>query len=128
MTSVYSDAGGYAIIKSAYLTHAASIADIDSKGYLLYDNVNNKLYLRSAGSSAYIGGYAPGTAKILDNGILKLYCADTTVTRVGNTLTVNWSMAIESTFTATSCNAYMQVSNQLGKSDTWEKMGAFTLN
>lgn len=128
LTSVYSDAGGYANLKNAYLAPVTSIADINSKGYFLYDSINNKLYLRSAGASTFIGGYAPGTAMVLDNGIYKLYCADTTVTRLGNNLTVNWSLAIESTFTAASCNAYMQITNQFSKSDPWEQMGAFTLN
>lgn len=128
LSSEYSDAGGYANLKNLYLAPAASIADINSKGYFLYDSVNNKLFVRSAGSSSFLGGFAPGSSNVIDNGVIKLYCADTTISRVGNSITVNWSVSFDSAYPEASCNAYMMVTNQIGKSDPWKQMGAFTLN
>ncbi|MHB1458705.1 MAG: hypothetical protein ACYC0V_17490, partial [Armatimonadota bacterium] len=128
LTSEYSDVGGYANLKNLYLSPSTSVADISNKGYFLYDSLTNKLFVRGAGVSTFFGGYAPGSANVIDNGLMKLYCADTTISRVGNMITVNWSISINIEYPTASCNMYIQATNQIGKSDAWEQFGAFTLD
>jgi hypothetical protein len=97
-------------------------------GYLYYDPVKNKLYLRKTNEAVMIGGYAPGSANVIDNGSVILYCANTTVQKSGNDMTINWSTALKTYFAGNTCKASMQVTNKTGYSDPFEQMGLFSVN
>ena len=127
ISSVYSDPAGYANIRSCYMMMNTG-ATTSGAGYLFYDPVKNKLYLRETGSSTIKGGYAPGSANIIDNGSIVLNCADTTVNKVGNNITINWNIALKTYFAGNPCTASMQVTNKTGQSDPWEQMGLFSVN
>ena len=127
ISSVYSDPAGYANIRSCYMMMNTG-ATTSGAGYLFYDPVKNKLYLRETGSSTLKGGYAPGSANIIDNGSIVLNCADTTVNKVGNNITINWNIALKTYFAGNPCTASMQVTNKTGQSDPWEQMGSFSVN
>lgn len=124
ISSVFSDPAGFNNIKSCYMAVNTGITT-SGAGYFFYDAVKNKLYLRSTGSAAMIGGFAPGSAHVIDNGSIILYCADTTINKSGNELTVNWSIALKSYFTGSPCTIMMQITNKTGQSDPWELMGIF---
>ena len=127
LASEYSDMAGNANLANVYLSFATT-AGVNTYGYCLYDSIGNKLYLLNPISGTLIGGFRLGTANVIDNGYIRLYCADTTITRVGNSLTVNWSVELNSAISDTNLNAYMQCKNQYVKVDPWEQMGAFGLN
>ncbi|MHB1459429.1 MAG: hypothetical protein ACYC0V_21160, partial [Armatimonadota bacterium] len=126
LTSEYSDAAGYLNIKSCYLMMNSGVTTTGA-GYAFYDAVKNKLYLRQTGSSTMIGGFAPGSPNVINNGCITLYCADTSVQKSGNDITINWSIALKPYFTGSTCVASMQVTNKTGQVDPWEQMGSYSI-
>lgn len=127
LSSVYSDSAGYSNIKSCYLMINPG-SSTTGTGYFFYDAVKNKLYLRRPYDSTLIGGFAPGSANIIDNGCISLYCADTTIQKDGKNVTINWSVALSSYFDGSPCTASMQVTNKTGYSDSMEQMGSFSVD
>ncbi len=122
-TSVYQDQNGYADIKRAYLLISDSLDY--SKGVLLfYDAQGNRVYLYNP-SSGLGTGYAPGSDVTLVNGQCFFYIKDTTVSRSGNELTVNWKVALRSEFLSRSLNGYAYVKDGLGLTAGWDRMGIF---
>lgn len=124
LTSVYSDASGYVNIKECSLMMNKG-ATTTGAGYFFYDAVNNLLYLRNIADDAMIGGYEPGSADVIDNGNIILYCADTTIENDGNDMTINWSIALKPYFDGSTCTASMQVTNISELTDPMEQMGTF---
>ena len=59
-----------------------------------YLKTTNKLYLYNG--STYIGGFTPGSNNVIDTPYGKLYCAQTTVSSLGNYLIVSWSLSFKS--------------------------------
>ena len=127
LTSIYADPAGYGNIKSCYLMLNTGTTT-SGAGYLFYDSVKNKLYLRKTNEAVMLGGFAPGSANVIDNGSIILYCADTTTQRLNNNLVINWSIALKPYFIGNPCKASMQVTNKTGYSDPWEQMGLFSVN
>ncbi|MHB1459372.1 MAG: TolB family protein, partial [Armatimonadota bacterium] len=125
LTSVYTDHLGADNIKTCYLLINTSLSN--SAGYLFYNAVKNKLYLRPSDSTTLIGGYTPGKTQVIDNGFIILNCRTTTIQKVGNTLTINWNVTFKSNFTGSLCNAWMRVTNKAGLVDTWKQMGSFSM-
>jgi len=114
--SVYHDADGYSDIEQCYLLFNTDISGTNA-AYLLYDRVANKLYLRNNANSAWLGGYAPGSANIIENSQCKLYCAETTKSSLGNDLTINWRIEFkqplaDKTSLSTPIKAWMYVSDK----------------
>ncbi len=56
----------------------------------VYNRPQNVLYLRNDDGSAWLGGYAPGSAHSISNSQGTIDCASTSVTVQDNDLTVNW--------------------------------------
>ncbi|MHB1458707.1 MAG: TolB family protein, partial [Armatimonadota bacterium] len=125
-TSTYTDSNGYVNIKSCYLMLNRGAAAFGA-GYAFYDCVKNKLYLRKPNESVMLGGFAPGSMNIIDNGCIVLDCANTTIFRNGSTLMINWSVILKSYFEGDKCAAMLQVTNKTGQADTWEQMGDFAV-
>lgn len=88
-TSTYLDTNSYQDIMNAYL----QIGDI--RCYALYYQDKNLLYLRKADNSGWMGGFAPGSKNIIDNGIVTLNCSSITASGVGDTLTVKWNITFK---------------------------------
>ena len=124
LASLYTDPAGYSDIKNCSLMINTG-ATTTGAGYFFYDAVNNLLYLRSTADDAFIGGYEPGSANVIYNGNIILYCADTTVDKIGNDMTVNWSIALGSFFAGNTCTAFMQVISISDIGDPMEQMGVF---
>ena len=124
LISVYWDAAGYNNIRSCYLMFNTGTTT-SGAGYFFYDPVRNKLYLRMPDESTMIGGYAPGSANVINNGKIVLYCANTSVEKTGNSLTIKWCIALKSYFNGNTCTASMQVTSKTGLSDQVEQMGFY---
>ena len=94
--------------------------------YGYYSQNTNKLYLRNDANTAWLGGYSPGSSYIIENSYAKLYCAQTTVSGSGNTLTVNWSIVFKSPFTGAK-NTYLYVRDDANGYQDWLKKGIWTV-
>ena len=66
--------------------------------YGYYNQNSNKLYLRDDANTAWLGGFSPASANIIENSYTKLDCSQTTVSGSGTTLTVKWRITFKSTF------------------------------
>ena len=124
LSSTYTDLIGYEFMKRCYLMMNTG-STVTGAGYIFYDAPTNKLYMRKTDDTGNIGGYAPGSAHVVDNGAIILYCADTTIQNNGNDMTVNWSIGLKPYFTGNTCTASMQVTNKANLTDPMEQMGSF---
>jgi CSLREA domain-containing protein len=99
----------------------------DSALWAYFDPVKNKLYLRNNANTAWLGGYAPGTAAVVSDpaGRGSLNCAETSVSSSGNTLAVNWSLTPKSGWNGTVQNLYLYSRDKEGLEDGWDLMGAW---
>lgn len=93
--------------------------------YAYYSQSANKLYLRNDENTTWLGGYAPGSSYVIENSYAKVYCAATSVSGSGTTLTVNWLVALRTPFTGTK-NTYLQVTDGLSSSN-WKQKGTWTI-
>ena len=59
---------------------------------VIYNVEANRLYLKADDNVGLLGGFAPGSANVIRNSRGSLDCAATTVTRAGDTITVQWSV------------------------------------
>lgn len=124
LTSRYSDAEGYTDINDCYLLINSALTGVNGV-YLRYDAKANKLYLRNNDNTAWVGGYSPGSAYVIDNSYARVYCQETTVSGAGAVRTVNWRVMFKSTMTNSTCDAWMRVQDNAGLSTGWAKMGSF---
>jgi hypothetical protein len=59
---------------------------------LLYNADKDKLWIRSDDGTTWLGGFAPGSANILENAQAKVHCTLTTKQGVGDSLQVKWAI------------------------------------
>ncbi len=123
-TSTHSDSLGASTITSARLLINTSKSGVNAI-YCLYSG--NKLYLANDEGTKALGGYGPGSEKVIENSQCKLNCKDTTVSMSGNTLTVNWSLIIKPSMAIANepCSAWLYVSDSSKLSQGWDKAGDF---
>jgi hypothetical protein len=93
-TSSYSDPNGATNLKFVYLVLNAD--DAARRLELIYVPEQNRLFVRGDNGLSLLGGCAPGAAMVISNSRGSLDCAATTVTRTGDTITVNWRVAATS--------------------------------
>jgi hypothetical protein len=97
-TAQYGDADGASDVDIAYLrVHSPSTGKVLTA---LYYSPTNRLYLLSE-TGALLGGYAPGSANTITNSLGTLDVANTSVSRSGNTMTVNWAISAKATMAGT---------------------------
>lgn len=60
--------------------------------YGYYNQNTNKLYLRNDANTAWLGGFAPGSKRVIENSYAKLDCSKTAVFGLGRTLIVKWNI------------------------------------
>jgi len=82
--------------------------------------------LRNNANTAWLGGFLPGAAKIIENSYAKLNCAQTTVTETANTLTINWQVSFKSTFLGAK-NMYLYVKDEFNAYQNWTQKGKITI-
>jgi hypothetical protein len=126
LSAVYSDADGAADIGEVFLMVNDSLTFTKSFD-LRYNFAQNLLYVRNDANSAWKGGFAPGSNNTIDNGQGILNCAATTVTRSGNTVTVNWNVTPKTGFTGAK-NIYLHATDQANASAVWKDLGDWTIN
>ena len=63
--------------------------------FLRLDRTNNRLWLRSDNNAAWLGGHAPGSGNVIENGLCTIHCDRTTFSGNGSTLTLNISLTLK---------------------------------
>jgi hypothetical protein len=98
-TAQYADTKGASDIDIAYLR----VANPSTGGVLtaLYYAPTNRLYLLAENGTTLLGGFAPGSANTISNTLGTLNVTNTSVSRSGNTLTVNWTLSAKATMAGT---------------------------
>jgi hypothetical protein len=125
-TTTYSDPDGWQDIQYVHLLiNTASNGSNCFYGY--YKRSTNQLYLRNSANSTWLGGFTPGSTNTIENNHVKLYCAQTTVSGSGTTLTIKWSVTFKTTFTGTK-NTYLYVKDNVGAYQGWVKKGTWKIN
>jgi len=92
----------------------------------LYNQNSNQLFLRDDSGTAWLGGYAPGSANIIENSYAKLDCSLTTVSGNGTTLTVNWRVTFKAPFTGAK-NTYLLATDDANANSGVVQKGTWTI-
>ncbi len=92
----------------------------------LYNQNSNQLFLRDDSGTAWLGGYAPGSANIIENSYAKLDCSQTTVSGNGTTLTVNWRVTFKAQFTGAK-NTYLLATDDANANSGVVQKGTWTI-
>jgi hypothetical protein len=122
-TGRYSDPDGYANLANCYLLINNTLNGVNA-AFLRYDQNTNLLYVKNDANTSWGVGAAPGSATVLQNSYVSLYCAETTVSGSGNQLTVNWKVILKPTMSGRTCGAWLLVYDDLGLRDGYDQMGS----
>ena len=111
---------------SAYLLLNTSLSAAQA-AYLYYDGPSNKLWLRNDSGSAWLGGYAPGSANSISNNLVTVNCAASSAVMVGSQLEVNWSLTPKPSAAPRTYSAWMYTLDTTGLKDGWDLMGTLAV-
>lgn len=126
--TVFGDANGWQNIQYVYfLINTTTSYTKCFYGY--YNQNTNKFYIRNDTNSAWVGGFAPGSAYTIQNSYATLNCKLSTVTGSGNSITINWNITFKDTFASNSSKyAYLYIRDDSNSYVNWTKRGAFTVD
>ncbi len=126
LSSVHRDLDGVNNISYAMISVGATTSAVNVlRGY--YNAVSNKLYLRDDANSAWLGGFAPGSANVIANSQGKLDCALTTVGKQGNDLTIGWRLIANAGWAGTTQKVFLFVRDKDTNSDGWDQPGTWQI-
>ncbi|MEI6915894.1 MAG: hypothetical protein WCL39_12230, partial [Armatimonadota bacterium] len=127
LTTKYSDADGVANVADAYLL-VNDIAVSDGL-YLLYSSTANKLFIRSTNDTQWLpaGGVTPGSGAAVSSDYGTLYPSETTVTKSGNELIVNWRVSFGSGLGDKTVKHWLYVQDAGGSTDGWDGFGSLSI-
>ncbi len=126
-TTTYADPNGWQNLQLAYLLINTSASGLNCF-YTYYNQNTNKLYLRNEPNTAWLGGYAPGSAYTIENSYAKLDCSKTTISGSGTTLTVNWNITFKAAFASTTAKkTYLYVKDDSNAYQGWIQKGTWTV-
>jgi hypothetical protein len=95
--------------------------------FLRYDTNANKLYLRNDANTGWLGGAAPGTNRVIENGWCKLYAAEVTGSRSGSVRTVNWRIELKSGVPGRTVGAWLYATDDTGLIDGWDRFATYSI-
>lgn len=127
-TCTYADTDGWANLKEAYLLISANSTALANSAYLYYNQNSNLLYLRNDSNTAWLGGYAPGSSYFIENSQAKVWCAFSSASGSGATLTVKFYVSFKTAYSSKSYNSYLKAVDDTYLSTGWAQKGAFTVN
>ena len=127
LTSRYSDADGYGDLAACHLLLNTTSSSGANAVYVMYDAAANKLYLRNDASTGWLGGYAPGSAQVIENSNCELDCQGTTVAGLRTTLTINWKIELKPSMAGRTLPAWLTVFDKGGLKDDWEQVASFNV-
>lgn len=110
----YSDADGWRNVSGAH----ASLRDASAHGRptvrLFYDQNANKLWLRSQDGERWLGGYAPGSKRVIEAGHVRVNARASSVRGSGGTLSVRWALTFRSRADGAKYEAALRVRDDAG--------------
>gem|GEM_PF-2750501 len=124
-TTKWNDADGWRDLKEC-LFHVGTSTVWAGNVSVKYDPWNNKLYLRNDAGTAWVGGYKPGSSNVIENSRAKVHCADITITRLGNQVSVQWAITFKSTFRGAK-QTYLKSTDVPGATRGWQQKGSWTI-
>jgi hypothetical protein len=92
-----------------------------------YDSQNNLLYLNNSADNGTIGGFAPGSSGSVSNDICTLNGSGSSVSKVGNTLTLQLSLVFQPYSFAGDRSIKIYAYNTALQSSGWQNMGFWTV-
>jgi len=122
ITTTYSDPDGASDLAHVFFLMNTNLVGANSI-YAWYNANANKLYLQSDNNTVSIGGYAPGTDVRLTNTQVTLDVQKTTVSTLGNTLTVNWCIVPKVPFSGRKRYVYLSCTDDGSLSASWQALG-----
>ncbi len=122
LVSVYRDVNGYGDLRKIYMVLCEGFSQSNAM-LLYYDKAANKLFLKNDANSNWGTGRVLGTDFTLSNSQCEVYVKDTTAVGVGNDLTFTWSFKLKPSMTDKNLYSWMYVTDSMGLSDGWKKMG-----
>ncbi|MBI5694651.1 MAG: hypothetical protein HZC51_02770 [Nitrospirae bacterium] len=122
---VWSDGNGATDLKNVQLQVGTGGAGSIVKAR--YIRATNLLYLLNDTGSAWVGGFAPGSANTIVNSRGTLNCAATTVSAVGNNLTVNFSFTPAAGFTGAKPLYMYAIDNKNATTPGFQPKGTWTI-
>jgi hypothetical protein len=125
-TTAFSDSDGWQNIQYVYFLMNTSASAFTNCSYLYYNQNTNLLYLRNDANTAWLGGYAPGSANTIENSYAKLNCALTSVTGAGTAMTINWSLILKTSF-AGAKSTYLYVKDDANMFQGFIPRGTWTI-
>jgi hypothetical protein len=132
-TAVFSDINGVQDLSQCELLINSSL-NMANGIYVRYDANANKLYLRNDANTAWLGGYAPGSANVISNSRAKLYCEFTSAApsaeAPSTALEVVWMldfMGLTDSNGVVTHWAWTQVSDDSSATQAWKQMGGYSI-
>jgi len=126
-TTYYSGLSSYKDIQYAYLLVSNSSENLGSF-LVYYDQPANKLYIRNAGNTSSVGGYAPGSLNVINSYFGSIDCSRTIVSGSGRVLTINWAVTFfppsENYYVK---NIYLWVNDKDSSISGWVKKGTWLI-
>jgi hypothetical protein len=126
-TANYSDANGTGDFSSVMLNINRSASTMGALA-CQYNPVSNKLYVRNETNTGWLGGFLPGSNNIISNGQGSLHCAQTAVSKSGNTITVKWAVSASGTWAGTTQRTYLFSRDRAGAQDGYDLKGSWAIN
>jgi hypothetical protein len=99
-TTTWSDANSWQDLKQCYF-HIGASPSIVGSVTLMYNAVKNKMWLRNDAGTAWTGGYAPGSANVLENSQAVVHCEPSAAQGSGDTLSVRWAIEFKPGYSGT---------------------------
>ncbi len=121
-TTTYSDPNGWQDIRCVWFL-VTSATNRRERVYGYYNQNTNRIYLGSSTYPFWLGGFFPGSDKVIENSYLRLDCSKTiTSTTDNNTLTVKWNIAFKPQFTGRKF-LYLRVRDNANAGSRWSLKG-----
>ena len=121
----YLDADGANSLEYVYAWFNASLTNAANSCFLYYQSSTNQLNLLNDAATGWLVATV-GAATILQNSQCSVNAAATTVTRNGNTLTLNLAMTFKPAY-AGAKNVDLYATDVSGANSGWQQLGAWTV-
>jgi len=124
-TATYSDPDGLNNLGTLKLLFNTAISGVSACDIYYYP-VTNQLYLYNDAGLGTLGPITPGSSSSLSNSQCEISGTGTSVSSSGNSLTVQFAVTFQNTFTGAK-NSYMEaISTSGGASSGWSQVGTWT--
>jgi hypothetical protein len=120
----WADADGWEDLKRCYF-HIGGPSIVGSVT-LMYNRPKDKLWLLNDDGSAWTGGFAPGSANVLENSQAQVDCSLTFLHGSGDTLAVAWTITFKPAYVG-SHKTYLKAIDMQGARAKAAKKGTWTL-